>query len=154
MVDMAKYHLAQLNIAHAVDDIESQTMAPFVALLDEINALAESSPGFVWRLKDEAGNATSIDVFGDPRIIVNMSVWENTEPLMSFVYKSAHTPVMARRRDWFDVMTDAYQVLWWIEEGTEPTQDDAKERLEHLRKHGASPFAFTFKSRFPAPAAA
>lgn len=151
---MTFYHLAQLNIAHAVDDMESETMAPFVALLDQINSLAESSPGFVWRLKDETGNATSLGVFDDPRVIVNMSVWEGIEPLTNFVYKSAHTPVMARRRDWFEVTTLAYQVLWWVEADKEPTLGEARQRLEHLQEHGGSPFAFTFKSRFASPVAA
>ena len=148
---MTKYHLAQLNVAHAIDDMESPAMAPFVALLDEINALAESSPGFEWRLKDDTGNATSINVFENPRAIVNMSVWSGIEPLKDFVYRSAHAPVMARRREWFDVMANPYHVLWWIDADVEPTLQEAKERLEYLQTQGASEFAFTFKSPFPKP---
>ena len=151
---MTQFHLAQLNIAKAVDDMDSDTLAPFVAQLDEINALAEASPGFVWRLKDESGNATSINVFDDPRLIINMSVWEGIEPLSDFVYKTAHTKVMARRREWFHVMEEAYHVLWWIDVGTEPTLEEAKSRLRHLEENGASEFAFTFKSPFPKPMAA
>ncbi len=146
-----KYQIAQLNIAKGLGDMESEIMAPFVAELDRINELAEQSPGFVWRLMDESGNATSIDVFGDPRIIVNMSVWETPDHLFEFVYHSAHTGVMARRREWFEAMKDAYNVLWWVPTGTEPTLEDAKARLEHLRTHGPTPHAFTFKKPFDPP---
>ncbi len=150
---MTQHHIAQLNIARAVDDIESETLAPFVAQLDEVNALAESSPGFVWRLKDDAGNATSINVFDDPRVIVNMSVWQDIEALKGFVYKSSHSSVMARRREWFEVMTTPYHVLWWIEAETEPSLGEAKSRLQHLQTHGPSAHAFTFKTPFPSPIA-
>ncbi|NQW01565.1 MAG: DUF3291 domain-containing protein [Rhodospirillales bacterium] len=150
---MTEYHLAQLNIAKAVDQIDSDTLAPFVALLDDINALAEASPGFVWRLKDDTGNATAIGGFEDPRMIVNMSVWQGVEPLMDFVYRTAHTPVMARRREWFEVMSSAYQVLWWIEAGALPTIAEARERLAQLQEQGPSERAFTFKARYPRPLA-
>lgn len=153
-MDMTNYHLAQLNIGKASDDIDSDTLAPFVSLLSEINALAEGSAGFVWRLKDETGNATSISVYENPRIIVNMSVWEDVKSLQDYVYKSAHTEVMARRRDWFEVMKEAYHVLWWVKAGTKPTMILAKERLDHLQRHGPSEFAFTFKSQFSQPKAA
>lgn len=148
---MNDFHLAQLNIAEALDDLDSTTMKPFVDQLDEINALAEASPGFVWRLQDELGNATSINVFENPRIIVNMSVWENVEALSNYVYKSAHTKVMARRREWFHVMTSAYHVLWWVEQGHKPTLDEAKARLQQLREQGPGPEAFNFKTVFSKP---
>ncbi|MBO6520989.1 MAG: DUF3291 domain-containing protein [Rhodospirillales bacterium] len=147
------YHIAQLNIAQGLGEMDSEIMAPFVAELDRINALAERSPGFLWRLKDESGNATDIQVFDDPKIIVNMSVWESTDHLFEFVYHSAHTAVMARRREWFEAMKEAYNVLWWVEAGTEPTLVEAKARLEHLREHGPTPHAFTFKKPFDAPGA-
>ena len=150
---MAKFHLAQLNIATAIDDIDSPTMAPFVALLDEIIALAEASDGFVWRLDDEIDSVPSISIYDDPRVIVNMSVWEDLSTLQDYVYKSAHTQVMARRREWFLAMKEAYHVLWWIEAGVDPTLVEAKERLDHLRLHGPSEFAFTFKSPFAQPMA-
>ncbi len=150
---MTQFHLAQLNIARAVDDMASETLAPFVALLDEINSLAERSPGFVWRLKDETGNATALSFDGDQRIIVNMSVWQDIAPLADFVYKSAHTGVMARRREWFEVMKQAYHVLWWIEAGTEPTLEQAQKKLNRLQSHGPSQQAFTFKAPFLKPLA-
>ncbi len=151
---MRQFHLAQLNIATAIDDIESEALAPFVALLDEINALAEESPGFVWRLQEEIGDGSSIDGYENPRVIVNMSVWEDVGPLMDYVYKSAHAKVMARRREWFDVMKEAYHVLWWVDAGAEPTLAEAKARLEYLRAHGPTDHAFTFKQQFQKPVAA
>ncbi|MEB3029750.1 DUF3291 domain-containing protein, partial [Parvimonas micra] len=91
---------------------------------DRVNALAEASPGFVWRLKDEGGNATDMALGGDPLLIPNMSVWTDADALFDFVYRSAHTPVMARRRDYFERFEGAYQALWWIEAGAIPTVND------------------------------
>lgn len=145
------YQLAQLNIAKAKALIGSVLLAPFVAELDRINTLAEQSPGFIWRLEDESGNATSIQIYDDPNMIINMSVWENTEALFDYVYTSAHTGVMARRREWFEPMQEAYHVLWWIDAGSIPNLEQAKQRLEYLRAHGPSAYAFTFKKPFPAP---
>lgn len=129
-----------------------------MALLDPINALADAAPGFVWRLQTEDGNATSIRAFpkdapgGDlGRMIVNMSVWETREALAEFVYRSAHMEVMRRRREWFQRAADAYQALWWVPAGNLPTVADAEERVAALRRHGPTPFAFTFRDHFPAP---
>jgi hypothetical protein len=124
-------------------------LAEFVALLDPINALADQSPGFVWRLQTEAGNATAIRAFDDERLLVNMSVWLSIEQLAEFVYRSGHVAVMRRRREWFERMR-VYVALWWIPAGTIPTVADAELRLAHLRRHGPTPFAFTFKQRFAA----
>ena len=147
---MPQYHLAQLNIAKAKEPLESPLMADFVANLDRINALAEQSPGFVWRLKDESGDATAIRPFGDD-VIVNMSVWTDVASLGYYAFMSAHVEIMRRRNEWFNRMAEAYAVLWWVLEGHQPSTDEAKERLNHLRKFGASPHAFTFKEAFPAP---
>lgn len=125
-------------------------MADFVARLDEINALAESSPGFVWRLQTEDGDATGIRFFG-PDILVNMSVWESVEALHAYVYRSAHTGVMSRRKEWFDRAREAYTVLWWIPASRLPTLEEAKEKLSRLRSRGPTAEAFTFKKAFPAP---
>ena len=125
-------------------------MADFVANLDRINSLAEQSPGFVWRLKDEAGNAVAIRPFGED-FIVNMSVWTDVASLSNYAFKSAHVEIMRRRREWFERMAEASAVLWWVPKGHVPSVTEAKERLEHLRKFGATPRAFTFKEAFRAP---
>ncbi len=124
-------------------------MAEFVARLDEINALADRSPGFVWRLQTDDGDATSIRVFPEPLILVNLSVWESIEALRAFTYRSAHTAVMRRRAEWFERMDEAHVVLWWVPAGTVPTLYEAKERLERLRADGPSPEAFTFRHPHP-----
>jgi hypothetical protein len=152
MVETA-WHIAQANVARAVAPLESAEMAEFMAALDGVNALAEASPGFVWRLMNDSGNATDIKVSDDPRFIVNMSVWASVEALFSFVYRSAHTKVMARRREWFEKPVEAYQVLWWVPVGHAPSPAEALVRLKHLQAHGASSHAFTFKERFPPPGA-
>ena len=147
------YQLAQLNIARLLAPIDSPVLADFVAQLDEINALAERTPGFVWRLQTEDGNATAIRPYEDPEIAINMSVWENAEALHAFVYRSDHMGVMRRRREWFEHAVEAYMVLWWIPAGHIPTVAEAIERLELLRAKGPSPEAFTFRQRFPPPGA-
>ncbi len=146
------YQIAQMNVARALYPLEDPGMADFVDQLDDINALAERSPGFVWRLQSESGNATDIQVNGDPMLIVNMSVWQTAEALFEFVYRAVHTKVMTRRRDWFERPTEAFQVLWWVPAGHEPTVEEGLARLSHLREHGPTAKAFTFKERFPSPA--
>ena len=147
---MIGYHLAQLNIARMKESLEAPSMADFVGKLDEINALAERSAGFVWRLKDESGNAAAIRGFGD-EYVVNMSVWEDVASLSNYAFRSDHVEIMRRRREWFHPMADVYALLWWIPIGHRPTLAEAKERLDHLRDHGATGHAFTFKQPHPAP---
>ena len=101
-VDMTDYQLAQINIAQTVAPLDDPRLADFVARLDEINALADESPGFVWRLQSESGNASDIQAFADPRLLINLSVWDSLESLFGYVYRSGHTAVMARRREWFE----------------------------------------------------
>src|SRR4051794_31164083 len=129
--------------------MDDPSMAGFVEQLDPINALADAWPGFVWRLQTEEGNATAIRAFEDDLMLVNMSVWESVEALAEFVYRSGHVDVMRRRREWAIHMAEAYMCLWWIPAGDIPTIEEAKQRLEHLRDHGPTPRAFTFKRRFP-----
>jgi hypothetical protein len=145
------YHLAQINIGRMLAPIDDPLMAEFVARLNIINALADSSPGFIWRLQAESGDATSVRAYDDERIIVNMSVWESPEALTAFVYASDHRPVMQRRRQWFERFEGPYMALWWVPEGDIPSVEAAKERLEHLRANGPTPYAFTFACAFPAP---
>ncbi len=151
---MNGYHLAQLNIARARAPMDDPAMADFVAQLDAINALADAAPGFVWRLQDDSGNATAIQAFTDPHLLINMSVWDSAEALFAYVYKTGHAKVLARRGDWFERGEAAGMVLWWVPVGHRPSLDEAKARLEALRRDGPSSAAFTFKDRFPAPARA
>ena len=148
---MSESHLAQLNIARARAPLDDPLLADFMAQLDAVNALAESTPGFVWRLKSDSGNATDIRAFADPHMIVNMSVWESVDALFAFTYKTAHTKVMNRRKEWFESLPGPHLVLWWVPAGRLPTLDEAKERLDHLAAHGPTSVAFTFKVRFAPP---
>jgi hypothetical protein len=146
-------HLAQINLARMVAPLEDPVMAGFVAQLDAVNAAADRSEGFVWRLQGDAGDATAVRVLGDPAILVNMSVWSSAESLLKYVYQSGHGPVLRDRARWFSRMTEAHLALWWIPAGTPPTVDEALRRLQFLRAHGETPFAFTFRRRFEAPSA-
>ncbi len=148
------FHFAQINMARARASLEDPLLADFFAKFDEINALADRSPGFVWRLQTDAGDATDIEVGGDPRLIVNMSVWESPDALFDYVYKSGHLRVLSRRTEWFERLETPAVALWWIPVGTLPAIEDGLERLEYLARHGPSARAFTFKTCFPAPSAA
>jgi Domain of unknown function (DUF3291) len=148
---MAAYHLAQLNIGRALAPVDSPQLAGFVARLDDINALAEAAPGFVWRFQTEEGNATALRPYEDDRIMVNFSVWTTAEALHDFVYRTVHAEVMRDRREWFEQMGQPFTVLWWVPAGHRPSIQEAIERLEHLRRHGSTAYAFTFKERFAAP---
>ena len=143
-----EFYLAQINIAKMLAPIDSPVMADFVANLDSINVLAEASEGFVWRLKDESNNATAIKIFNDDFLIVNMSVWKNTEALFQFVYKSNHIEIFKRRKEWFEKMEEMHMAQWYVQPGHLPTVADAVERLNYLRNHGETPFSFSFKKRF------
>lgn len=144
-------HLAELNIGRMKgENIDDPIMARFKEQLEEINALAEGSTGFIWRLKDDSGDATNIRAYDDPQMAVNMSVWEDLTALEAYVYSGRHVEVMKSRRDWFHRM-DFYMVLWWIPAGHIPTLEEAKERLDFLQKNGASSYAFTFRQKFDAP---
>jgi hypothetical protein len=147
-----RFHLAQINVARMLYPLDHAGMAAFVRALDPINALADGAPGFVWRLQDESGNATAIDAFDDPMVIVNMSVWVSVEALFAFVYQTGHTAIMRQRKSWFEKPAQPHMALWWIPAGSLPSAQEGKERLLHLRAHGPSAFAFSFKQRF-APAA-
>ena len=148
---MSAYHLAQINVGRILGPIDSALMAGFVAQLAEVNALADVTPGFVWRLKTEDGDSTAIRPYEDERVIITLSVWESAEALHAYVYQSAHTEVMRRRREWFARMAEATLALWWIPAGHVPTVAEGVERLEVLRANGPTPAAFSFRERFPAP---
>ena len=131
--------------------IDDPLMAEFVTQLAPINALADASPGFVWRLQTEAGDATSLRVFDDDMVIVNMSVWENIESLREYAYRSTHVGVMKYRTKWFERFDGPYVALWWVPVGHIPSPEEGREKQEHLRQNGDTPFAFSFKNVFPMP---
>jgi hypothetical protein len=151
---MAAHHLAQVNVATLRAPLDGPELAGFVAQLEPINALADRSPGFVWRLQTEDGDATAIRPFDDDRIMVNLSVWESFESLRTYVYASRHLEVMRHRRAWFHRMADPYLALWWVPAGAIPTVAEARDRLQLLARLGPTSGAFTFRSGFPAPAGA
>jgi hypothetical protein len=147
---MAEYHIAQVNIGRIRAPLDNPIMAGFVNRLDEINALADRSPGFVWRLQTDSGNATYFRPYeDDDRILLNMSVWETIEALKDFVYRTMHTELLRQRREWFENFSGAYVALWWVPAGHIPGIDEAKKRIAHLDAHGPTQFAFTFKKTFP-----
>jgi hypothetical protein len=140
-------HLAQVNIALPREPLDAPLLRDFVAALDPVNAAADAAPGFVWRLQTEAGDATGVTGFGDDRLIVNLTVWESLAALREFVYRDpGHLAVLRRRREWFHRHAEAFQVLWWIEEGHIPTVEEAEERLDLLRRLGPTAEAFTFST--------
>jgi len=143
--------LAQLNVGLMKGPKDSPVMAEFVASLDRINAIADTSPGFVWRLQTDEGDATAIRPFGDANVIVNLSVWQDLESLRRYVYESEHLQLIRRRKEWFERMSEAFQVLWWVPRGHRPTVAEAIERLERLRRTGPAAEAFTFSHAYPAP---
>jgi len=145
----SKAQLAQVNIARMNTPLEDPAMAGFVARLDEINAVADRSPGFVWRLQTSEGNATYLRPYDDDRILFNMSVWESVESLRAYVYQSVHVELLRQRSDWFARFDGVYMALWWVPTGHRPSVDEAKKRLASLSEKGATPFAFTFKQPFP-----
>lgn len=142
------YHIAVFNIARMLEEIDSPVMAEFKANLDPINALGEISPGFVWRLKTDSGNATTIRIYDDPYMIVNLSVWETIDSVYQFTYYTAHTDYFRRRREWFEKFDLPLLTLWWVPAGDIPTAQESKVRLEYLHEHGVTPNAFTFKQRY------
>jgi|ERR1700729_4227243 hypothetical protein len=146
---VAKYRIAQVNIGRVRAQLDDPLMAGFVARLDEINALADSAPGFVWRLQTPEGNNTYLRPYEDCRMLLNMSVWESVEALKHYVYKTAHAELLRQRHEWFEKMA-VYAALWWVPAGHLPGVEEAKKRIAYLEAHGPTPFAFTFHTVFPA----
>jgi len=131
--------------------LDHPSMDNFRAQLAPVNALADSSPGFVWRLQTDDGDGTAIRAFEDERILFNMSVWETLEALHAYVYRSGHLGPMRQRREWFEPPDGPPLVLWWIPAGHIPTVAEALERLERLKQLGPTIEAFTFRQAFPPP---
>jgi len=150
-VSSRRFSLAQANVAHMVAPLEDPVMDGFRTQLPRINALADASPGFVWRLQSDAGDATSIRAFDDPLLLFNMSVWESLESLHAYVYKSEHVAPLRARKQWFRLPAGPHLVLWWVAAGQLPSVGEALGKLEQLRTHGPTAAAFTFRNPFPAP---
>jgi len=142
------FQLAQVNIGRARGETTDPVMAGFMERLEEINALAEASPGFVWRLQTEDGDATAVRPYDDNRVMINMSVWADFPSLRDYVYRSAHAVVMKRRREWFERFERVFVALWWVPAGHRPPVTEAVERLAHLEQHGPTPLAFSFADPF------
>jgi heme-degrading monooxygenase HmoA len=143
-----EHHLAEYNIARLRVPLEAAENAEFVSVLEAVNAIAEVSPGFVWRLTDEGERSASyVQVYDDPLLIVNFSVWTDLESLRHFTYRSGHAAYFRRRKEWFED-AGSRLVCWWIPAGTTPTVDEARRRLDHLAEHGPTPEAFTFAMSF------
>ena len=144
------YHLAQLNIAKLQAPLDHPKLSEFVENLDRINLLAENSPGFVWRY-DSTSNSEAdeaIEVFQDPMLIVNLSVWESLEHLFDFTYRSDHLAIFRKRKHWFHKPEGRHLVCWYLDRGKIPTLQESRDRLQHLEDHGETPYAFTFKKAF------
>lgn len=146
-----RHQLAQANIARMRGRLEDPIMDGFRKQLDWVNAVADRSPGFVWRLQTPEGDATTIRVFDDDRILFNMSVWDSLEALHQYVYGSDHVGPLRNRRDWFEPVAGPNLVLWWIPMGAMPTIEEAKTKLQMLKDQGPSPLAFTMRRPFPPP---
>jgi hypothetical protein len=144
------WQLAQVNIGRLRAPVDHPMIREFVDNLDAVNAVAEASPGFVWRLTGEGDNAIDLKPFEDPLMAINMSVWTDIPSLGAFVYRGDHVAIMRRRQEWFEPM-DLFQALWWVPAGHRPTLDEAKSRLTLLGQHGPTADAFTFKVPFPPP---
>jgi hypothetical protein len=147
----ASHHLAQVNVMRTVAPLDDAVLTEFVELLAPTNALAERSPGFVWRLPTESDDAAGVRVFEDGRILINLSVWESQQHLWNFAYASRHLDVMRRRRQWTERLSDFSLALWWLAAGRVPSLDEAAERLELIRVLGPTPAAFNFRQSFPPP---
>lgn len=142
------FHLAQANIAYMRAPIDDPVMADFVARIDALNALADAAPGFVWRLDTEEGAEPGVAMFSGERVLFNLSVWESIEALEAYVYRSNHVQAVQKRAEWFERPEKPPLVLWWIDAGHIPTEQEAAGRFERLWKNGPTADAFTFRKRF------
>jgi hypothetical protein len=134
-------HLAQFNIARIRYALDDPRMSEFTDNVARINGLAEQIEGFVWRLQDDSGNAMGMTVYDDPRVLPNLTVWENVQALERFVWQTLHHRFYLRRTEWFEPIKTPL-VLWWVPAGHRPSLDEGVARLDHLRAHGPSEHAF------------
>ena len=150
---MTLYHLAQINLGKFNVDPADPVNDDFMNALDEINAAAEAAEGFIWRLVGDGNNATDIRLFDDPLMLMNMSVWRDVAALHAFTYRHhGHAHMLGRKAEWFAPIKQ-HLALWWVPAGHIPTPHEGIAKVEHLRTHGPTAEAFTFKTRFDAPEA-
>ncbi|MEM1176171.1 MAG: DUF3291 domain-containing protein [Pseudomonadota bacterium] len=148
---MTTHHLAQANIAVSRYSMDAPEMLGFTGRLDEINSLADGSPGFVWRATGDDVDAAARAAFDEPRLLFNLTLWDSFDALNDYVYRSAHAEVLRQRAQWFDRGDRAGFVLWWIPAGSLPTIDDTRRRFESLWTQGPTADAFTFRHPFDPP---
>lgn len=147
-LNQQNYYLAQINVALMKAPLEDPIMVEFAEALNEVNEEADRSPGFIWRLQTPSGNATDIRAYSDPRMLVNLSVWQSVEQLKAYVYRSLHGDFFVRRRQWFEKYQGEHFAMWWIPNGSLPTVEEGKAKLEQLEQYGDSPESFTFAKPF------
>ena len=144
---MAK-HLAELNIGRLIAPTDSPQVAEFMNALDRVNGIGKRSPGFVWMMEGSGepgtGNTENC-IGGDPQFVANLTVWEDFKSFENFVFNTIHAKFFERRAEWFEHRPGPQFVMWWIEEGHQPTLEEALERLNELQFHGDSEFAFGWK---------
>jgi hypothetical protein len=146
------WHVAQVNIGRFLAPPGDPLLADFMDNLDPINAIADGTPGFVWRLQTDEGNATALRPDADDEsMIINMSVWTSVEALADYVYRTDHLAFLRRRREWFSRMASHHQALWWVPAGTLPTVPEGMAKIAHLDVNGPTAEAFTFARRFGPP---
>jgi hypothetical protein len=148
-MSIQNFHIAQINIGKMLAPLDDPIMAEFATALDRVNAIADGSPGFIWRLKTDSGNATDIRAYENPKMLVNVSVWQTVEELKDYVYRSLHGEFFSRRRHWFEKYDGKHFAMWWIRVGHLPTVAEGKAKLEYLTLHGESQEAFTFAKPYP-----
>ncbi|MFD3504981.1 DUF3291 domain-containing protein [Streptomyces sp. NPDC058676] len=153
MTTAAAHELAQVNISRLKAPLDSPQLKGFVDALDSVNADAEAADGYVWRLQSDGGDATDLRVFDDDWLIINLTVWRDSNALTAFMYQGDHRAMLARRNEWFERPTEAMTTLWWVPTGHRPTIAEAEARLLHLRANGPTPYAFTLRTSFPPGAA-
>lgn len=123
-------------------------MQAFSKAIDDINALAETSPGFVWRWVSGENDDSGARFFNNPKVIINLSVWDSIDALKNYVYTSGHLDILKRKKEWFEKPSSAHLAMWWIPEGQYPSLENAKSKLDLIDQHGATEQAFTFATQF------
>jgi hypothetical protein len=145
------YSLAQVNVGRLLAPLDDPLMAGYVALRPTVDSLARRSRGFIWRRTGPGSTSKETDLYDDPMIIANVSVWAGLTEFADFVYRSQHLEVLKRGAEWFDPLDGPHYALWWVRRGHLPSAEEARERMEHLRRHGETPHAFSLTTTFPAP---
>ena len=132
----------------SIDDPE---MKDFRDNTERVNTLADYSPGFVWRDTFNPDDEPRPNSLQDEQVLINFSVWEDVASLKDFTYKTFHTSIMKRQKEWFQNYGKAHYALWWVEAGTIPSEKEGMSRLRYLQENGPSEKAFTFQQVFSQP---